>query len=75
MNTPMTNLLRFADLKQAKIVTNWPRLRRLIDGYDFPPGFLLSPGVRVWDAADVEAWVQTRRDACANGRRAPEARP
>ena len=63
MDERRTELLRFADLKQRKIVTNWPQLKRLVDGCGFPPGFHLSPAVRVWDASEVEAWVQRRRDA------------
>lgn len=56
-------LLRFADLKEAQVVTNWPQLGRLIDKQGFPPGYLLSPGCRVWDAPEIEAWLQKRRDA------------
>ncbi len=61
METPTTKLLRFADLKSANIVTNWPQLRRLIDGSGFPPGFLLTPACRVWDNREIEAWVDKRR--------------
>lgn len=56
-------LLRFADLKAAQVVTSWPQLRRLIDNADFPAGFLLSRQVRVWDADDIEMWVEQRRQA------------
>lgn len=63
MSEPATQLLRFADLKARKIVTNWPQLKRLVDNYGFPPGYLLSPAVRVWDSEDVEAWLDTRRAA------------
>jgi hypothetical protein len=63
VDTPRTKLLRFADLKEANIVTNWPQLRRLIDNAAFPPGFLLSAAVRVWDAASIEEWVAQRREA------------
>ena len=56
-----TKLLRFADLREANIVTNWPQLRRLIDGAGFPPGFLLTPACRVWDHDEIEAWVDARR--------------
>ncbi|MBJ7410852.1 MAG: hypothetical protein JHD15_10905 [Phenylobacterium sp.] len=63
MSEPATQLLRFADLKARKIVTNWPQLKRLVDNYGFPPGYLLSPAVRVWDSEDVEAWLESRRTA------------
>lgn len=58
-------LLRFADLKAANICTSWPQLRRLVDNYGFPSGYLLSPGCRVFDADKVEAWLERRRQASA----------
>ncbi len=61
METPTTQLLRFADLKSANIVTNWPQLRRMIDGAGFPAGFLLTPACRVWDKDEINAWVAERR--------------
>lgn len=67
------HLLRFADLKASNIVTNWPQLRRLIDGAGFPAGFLLSPAVRVWDADEVSAWVDARRQTSPD--RASVGRP
>lgn len=63
-NSPI-KLLRFADLKEAKVVTSWPQLRRLVDNHGFPPGYLLSPACRVWDADRVENWLQSRREASA----------
>ena len=63
MDAPTINLLRFADLKEANVVTSWPQLKRLVEGQGFPPGYLLSPAVRVWDAEAVDAWLQERREA------------
>ena len=54
-------LLRFSDLKDANVVTSWPQLRRLVTGQEFPPGYMLSPAVRVWDAAEIENWLESRR--------------
>jgi hypothetical protein len=54
-------LYRFADLKAANIVTSWPQLKRLVEARGFPPGYLLSPGVRVWDACAIESFLDTRR--------------
>jgi hypothetical protein len=68
MDTAPVKVLRFADLKAAQIVTNWPQLRRLVDNYNFPPGYLLTPGCRVWDTPVVEQWLQSRRDASGGGR-------
>jgi len=62
---PQIKLLRFADLKQAQVVTSWPQLKRLVDNQGFPPGYLLSPAVRVWDAEQIESWLQARRNASA----------
>lgn len=63
MEDQSIRLLRFADLKEAQIVTSWPQLRRQIDERNFPPGYLLSPGVRVWEKKDIEAWLAARREA------------
>lgn len=54
-------LLRFADLKKAKIVTSWPQLATLVYLYNFPEGFMLISDVRVWDASEVEEWLDSRR--------------
>ena len=53
MNTQAPRLLRFADLREAGIVTNWPQLKRLVDNGGFPPGFMLSPAIRVFPAGEV----------------------
>lgn len=71
MDAPTTRLLRFADLKEANIVSSWPQLKRLVDGHGFPRGYLLSPAVRVWDASAIDDWLQARREA--SGRRVTEA--
>lgn len=70
---PQIQLLRFADLKAAQVVTSWPQLKRLVDNQGFPSGYLLSPAVRVWDAAEVEAWLETRREAARLSRGQVEA--
>lgn len=62
-HSPKLKLLRFADLKAAQVVTSWPQLKRLVDNYAFPRGYLLSPAVRVWDASEVEDWLDRRRQA------------
>jgi predicted DNA-binding transcriptional regulator AlpA len=53
-------LVRFADLKAAGYVRNWPTLLRLIDDDGFPPGFLLGRNTRVWVLDDVQAWIAAR---------------
>lgn len=65
MDEPTIKLLRFADLKRANIVTSWPQLKRLVDKRGFPPGFMLSDAVRVWDEPEILAWVEQRRQASA----------
>lgn len=61
MDQQEIRLLRFADLRESQVCTSWPQLRRLVDNHGFPPGYLLSPAVRVWDAPDVKAWLDARR--------------
>jgi predicted DNA-binding transcriptional regulator AlpA len=57
------NLLRFADLRARGIVRNWPQLRRLVEAAGFPRGWMLTRNARVWDEADVDAWLDARRRA------------
>lgn len=58
-----TTLWRFADLQARGIIRNREQMRNLVRDQGFPPGWMLSPNARVWDAAEVEAWLQTRREA------------
>ena len=56
----MIRLLRFRDLKESGIVASWPQLKRLQEGQGFPPGRMLSPNVRVWSQAEIDAWLASR---------------
>jgi predicted DNA-binding transcriptional regulator AlpA len=58
---PPTKLIRYADLHERGIVSNWVRLRRLQETEGFPKGFLLSQACRVWIEAEVEAWLADQR--------------
>jgi hypothetical protein len=62
MSEPRT-LLRFADLEERGIVRNREQLRILVRDHGFPPGWMLSPNARVWDAPVIDEWLQGRRDA------------
>lgn len=57
------NQLRFSDLKQRNIVTNWVTLRNWIDNQGFPPGRMAGPNTRIWDEPEVAAWLQSRPSA------------
>ena len=56
----MTVLLRFADLIERGIVNSWPQLKRLQQLHGFPLGKMLSPNVRAWTEAEIDAWIQSR---------------
>jgi hypothetical protein len=56
----LPTFVRYRDLQAAGIVGNWVQLRVLIDEHGFPPGVLLSPNVRAWDASEVKAWLDAR---------------
>lgn len=56
-----TTLLRFAELQARGIARNREQLRVLINDHGFPRGFLLTPNARVYDEAEVEAWLDSRR--------------
>lgn len=60
-------LLRFTDLQSRRIVANRTQLSRLITKSGFPKGFLLSANTRVWDESEVEAWLESRRQAAQGG--------
>jgi predicted DNA-binding transcriptional regulator AlpA len=54
-------LLRFADIKARGIVKNWVTLRNWIEREGFPAGFKTGPNTRCWTEAEIEAWLQSRR--------------
>jgi hypothetical protein len=56
----MTTLLRFADLRERKIVETHTTLARWIAQEGFPPGFMVGPNTRAWREADVDAWIASR---------------
>jgi hypothetical protein len=68
-----TTLLRFADLQTRGIARNREQLRCLISNHGFPRGFLLTANARVYDEAEVEAWLDSRRQPAPRDR-ALEAR-
>jgi len=61
VNDNAPRLVRFADLKAAGIVRNWPQLGRLIERDAFPKGFNLSANTRVWEKAEIDVWIASRK--------------
>jgi hypothetical protein len=55
--------LRFSDLKERNIVTNWVTLRNWIENEGFPAGKLAGPNSRIWNEPDVAAWLDSRPSA------------
>ncbi|MGB8568684.1 MAG: transcriptional regulator [Pseudolabrys sp.] len=53
-------LIRFRDLRERGIVSNWPQLRRLVDTCGFPSGRYLGPNTRAWTEAEVDKWLAAR---------------
>jgi predicted DNA-binding transcriptional regulator AlpA len=56
----MIRLLRFRDLQERGIVKSWPQLKRLTEKYGFPKGRMISPNIRTWTEAEVDAWFESR---------------
>jgi predicted DNA-binding transcriptional regulator AlpA len=56
-----TSLIRFRDLKERRIVENWPTLLRWIKREGFPAGIRLGPNARAFPRHEVEAWLESRR--------------
>ena len=52
--------LRFRDLKAQGVVSNWVTLNNWIDEKGFPPGRLIGANTRVWDEAEVVAWLEAQ---------------
>jgi hypothetical protein len=52
--------VRFGDLVDAGILSNWPMLSRLIREQGFPAGVMLGAHTRAWPLRDVEAWLAQR---------------
>jgi predicted DNA-binding transcriptional regulator AlpA len=56
-------LLRFADLRSAKIVSNHVTLKRWIEERGFPPGFWMGRNTQVWWKSEIYAWLVNRPTA------------
>jgi predicted DNA-binding transcriptional regulator AlpA len=60
-NVPPNILLRFRDLRERRIVQNWPTLLRWIEREGFPAGIRLGPNARAWPENEVATWLEGRR--------------
>ncbi|TIN38827.1 MAG: hypothetical protein E5Y10_24920 [Mesorhizobium sp.] len=56
----MTTFLRFKDLKERGIVTNWPTLLDWIKVEGFPPGRYFGSNTRVWSSEEIDSWTASR---------------
>lgn len=74
----MKVLRRYDFLVEKDIVKSRKQLNHMIDRDGFPPGFLLSPQVRVWEEDDIERWLELRKSmggkATCGGRTKPRVR-
>jgi predicted DNA-binding transcriptional regulator AlpA len=55
--------IRYNDLVAKGVFNSRMTLKRAIDDQDFPPGVLITPNARVWDEAEVDAWIAARPSA------------
>jgi predicted DNA-binding transcriptional regulator AlpA len=55
------HFLTFHDLVERNIITSRTQLSRSIRDYGFPHPFKLGKARIVWDEAEVEAWLTSRR--------------
>jgi hypothetical protein len=76
----VSRLLRFSDLKDRGIVSNYVTLARWIEREGFPPGFMMGPNTRAWRENEVEEWLASRptdntvlRGAAKQNRQAADA--
>jgi hypothetical protein len=52
--------LRYRDLKERGLFNNRVTLGIWIKERGFPPGRLVGPNTRLWDEAEVAAWLASR---------------
>jgi predicted DNA-binding transcriptional regulator AlpA len=56
------NQHRMLRMKQLTSYTSLSRAyiyQKITEG-EFPPGHMISPGIRIWDRATVDAWIDKR---------------
>lgn len=53
--------IRHAHLVEDGLTMEWKQTLRMIEEEQFPPGFLVSSRIRVWDVEEVERWVAARK--------------
>ena len=63
-----TDLLNLNIIQNRVTLNNWVRLR------GFPRGTLVGPNTRLWDEAEVEAWLASRPKAPKPAPPKPERR-
>jgi predicted DNA-binding transcriptional regulator AlpA len=52
--------LRYRDLKERGLFNNRVTLGLWIKEQGFPPGRLVGPNTRLWDEAEIAAWLASR---------------
>jgi predicted DNA-binding transcriptional regulator AlpA len=62
---PKRRFLRFRQLKEMGVASDYAVLNDLIKKRGFPPGFKLSHKVLIFDEDEVLAWLETKRRSAA----------
>ena len=52
------NLLRFKDLHERGIVSNWPQLKNMVENYGFPAGRMVGANSRAWFEDEIYSWLE-----------------
>jgi len=63
--------LRYRDLKERGLFNNRVTLALWIRDHGFPPGRRVGPNTRLWDEAEIAAWLASRP---TESKPAPETR-
>ncbi|MBT4328496.1 MAG: AlpA family phage regulatory protein [Gammaproteobacteria bacterium] len=67
MKTNVTTQPRMMRMKQLTEYCALSRafLYQLITDGEFPPGYMLSPGIRAWERSEIDEWLDRRMGKAA----------
>mgnify|MGYP003965575789 FL=1 len=62
--TTQPRMMRMKQLTEYSALSR-PFLYQLITDGEFPPGYMLSPGIRAWERSEIDEWLDRRMGKAA----------